>query len=371
MLEAAIIGGGPAGVAAAISLRQLMRNSAIAIFDIHRNRIWKPGETLSPAARPLLESLGCWPALQAAFSQGAALDSFGTKAAWGAAQLYERDFLYSLHGNGWRLDRAHFDALFLDCAERAGIEVHREVELRDSAWKEGCWRLRLKGKDTTRPMECGAKFVIDASGRSARFAMQRGARPICSDHLVGVFMLFAMPTENAAMEVLVEAAENGWWYSTTVPSNIAVGGWMSDADLVREMGLKSEKRWQELLAQSEHTLQRLQGATVQQAPMIFDARSQILNAVSGRGWAAAGDAAMTFDPLSSHGISKALRSGKMASFVAADFLLHNAETHERYGNLARAEYAEYERTRRNYYREEQRWPTAKFWQRRHSGTSTS
>ena len=72
---------------------------------------------------------------------------------------------------------------------------------------------------------------------------------------------------------------------------------------------------------------------------------------------------MTFDPLSSQGIAKALRSGKMASFAAADFLLRGAETQDRYIKLARAEWDEYEKAKRAYYREEQRWPEAAFWAR--------
>ena len=84
------------------------------------------------------------------------------------------------------------------------------------------------------------------------------------------------------------------------------------------------------------------------------------------GSALRGDAAMTFDPLSSQGIAKALRSGRLASFVAADFLLRGAETHDRYTRLACGECEEYERAKRSYYREEQRWPTAPFWARRHA-----
>jgi flavin-dependent dehydrogenase len=99
--------------------------------------------------------------------------------------------------------------------------------------------------------------------------------------------------------------------------------------------------------------------------MIFAAQSQRLSQIGGRRWVAAGDAAMTFDPLSSQGIAKALRSGKLASFVAVDFLKRGKETHDRYIDLALAEFDEYERARRAYYREEKRWPAAAFWARRH------
>ena len=357
MLDVAIIGGGPAGVAAALSARQLMIEATITIFDAGHTERWKPGETLSPAAMPILESLGCGAALQEAFEQGTAIESFGTQAAWGAPEIHEREFLYSLHGNGWRLDRPRFDALLLDCVRASGVEVRQGVALRGSAEEDGGWRLQFQ-RSAAR-----ARFVIDASGRPARFAMQRGARPMCSDKLAGVFVLFNV---GSSYDTLIEAAENGWWYSTAVPGHTMVAGWMSDTDLIREMSLKSAEPWHALLAKSEHTRRRLGKAVPKTEPMIFAAHSQILSEVGGHGWVAAGDAAMTFDPLASQGILKALRSGKMASFVAADFLLRGAETHERYARLARTEYAEYERAKHAYYSEEQRWPTAPFWARRHT-----
>jgi flavin-dependent dehydrogenase len=356
MLDVAIIGGGPAGAAAALSLRQLMSDARIAIFDMGKDGRWKPGETLSPAAIPLLESLGCGAAFQELREKGEALESFGTRAVWGGEQLYEHDFLYSLQGNGWRLCRARFDAMLLNKAEAAGVEVRRAMGLIDSSEEKGGWRLQF------RDSECHARFVIDASGRAARFATQRGARPLASDKLGGVFVLFE--TANAE-DTLIEAMENGWWYSTAAPGATTVVAWMSDTDMIREMGLRSAENWTDLLAQSVHTRQRLGVAVAKTAPMIFAAHSQKLNQVGGRGWVAAGDAAMSFDPLSSQGIAKALRSGRLASFVAADFLLHAKDTHGRYAKLADAEYAKYEQIKLSYYREEQRWSSAPFWARRH------
>lgn len=352
MLDVAIIGGGPAGAVAALSLRQLIPDAAITIFDARRGERWKPGETLSPGATQLLQSLGCWPAFR---RENAALESFGTQAAWGNPEVYARDFLYTLRGNGWRLDRSRFDAMLLDCVGAAGVEVRRGTALMDSMEVDGTWRLRLRG------IECSARFVIDASGRTARFAVQRGARPIVGDRLAGVFVLFETPH---AGDTLIEAAENGWWYSTTVPGKTAVAAWMSDTDCIREMRLKDSNRWNALLAQSLQTQHRLRGAVARGAPAIFAAHSQRLSRMGGRGWVAAGDAAMTFDPLSSQGILKALRSGKLASFVAADFLLRGVDTHERYTQLAAAEYDEYERAKRMFYGEERRWPAAPFWARR-------
>jgi flavin-dependent dehydrogenase len=358
MLDVAIIGGGPAGVAAALSARQLMIEASITIFDAGYAEQWKPGETLSPVAMPILESLGCGAALQKAFEQGTAIESFGTQAAWGAAEIHEREFLYSLHGNGWRLDRKRFDAVLLYCAEAAGIDVRREARLKGSAADDaGQWSLSFEAG------QYRARFVIDATGRAARFAMLRGARISPSDQLAAVFVRFEAEND---WDTLIEAAENGWWYSTGVPNGNAVAAWMSDTDLIREMNLRSAARWNALLAESVHTRHRVENARALGPPMIFGAQSHILRPMGGHGWLAAGDAAMAFDPLSSQGITKALRSGKLASFVAADYLLSKVDTHQRYNEIGEQEYADYQRAKHAYYSEEQHWPTAPFWARRHT-----
>jgi flavin-dependent dehydrogenase len=336
MLDAAIVGAGPAGVAAALSLRGLVPSASIAIFDGSDGEPWRPGETLAPGAMPILESLGCRPA----FEDCRFLESFGTRAAWGSAEPHENDFLFGLRGSGWRLDRVRFDEMLRGCAEAAGIAIHR------------------------RRFRCGewdARFTIDATGRAARFAVDRGARHVTDDRLAGVFVLFENRDDG---DTLIEAQETGWWYSTTVPGSRSVVAFMTDTDLIRESGLSDPERWQDLLAASTLTRQRMRAATPAGAPAIFAAHSQRLSAMGGPRWVAAGDAATAFDPLSSQGIVKALRSGKLASFVAADFLTRGIDSHDRYERIVRAEYDAYLQTRLEYYRLERRWTDSPFWKRR-------
>ncbi len=354
-LDVAIIGGGPAGAAAAISLRQLIPNGAIAIFDAGGSEqdAWRPGETLAPGAASILQSLGCWPA----FRSAGFLESCGTRSVWGSPEPYENEFLFSMRGSGWRLDRARFNHLLRTCAGTAGAEIHYEAPLRGSEYADGLWHLQLSTSD------CRARFVIDATGRSATFAVQAGAQRLADDKLAGVFVLFESAETG---DTLIEAVEAGWWYSTTVPGNTAVVAFMTDTDLIREQQLNTPARWNELLAASTPTRERLQNATAKTAPAIFAANSQRLSQMAGPGWVAAGDAAMTFDPLSSQGILKALRSGKLASFVAADYLLHGKASSAKYEAMARGEYAAYSATKAEYYSLEQRWPASPFWARRRS-----
>jgi flavin-dependent dehydrogenase len=94
--------------------------------------------------------------------------------------------------------------------------------------------------------------------------------------------------------------------------------------------------------------------------------SRLLDPLSGDDWLAVGDAASRFDPLSSQGIVKALRSGIFASYAIGDLLLNGDKSGlRRYQRFVAEEFKSYAQTRLKYYRQEQRWPNSEFWRRRH------
>src|SRR6185312_4207845 len=227
---------------------------------------------------------------------------------------------------------------------------------------EDRWSLKLRGGIE----RIEASWVIDATGRSAAFAVRQGARRLAADRLVGVAVRFRAPGSDPS--TLVEAQPDGWWYSAATPESGLVVVWMSDADLVRRQGLSNGPRWFEHLARSRHTAARVAGAVVEAGPVVRAAHSQRLSDFGGDRWVAAGDAACTLDPLSSQGILKALRTGKIASFVALDGLEgpgdRAASSLTRYRQLLAAEYSQYLETRAWFYGEERRWPESPFWARR-------
>jgi len=187
---------------------------------------------------------------------------------------------------------------------------------------------------------------------------------VAADRLVGAAVRFRAPASDAG--TLVEAQPEGWWYSAATPESGLVVVWMSDADLVRQPGLSDRTRWFRQLARSRHTAGRVEGAVAEAGPIVRAAHSQRLSQFGG-GWVAAGDAACTFDPLSSQGILKALRTGKVASFVVLDGL-EGRPSLIRYEQLLAAEYEQYLEARAWFYGEERRWPASLFWARRRQGS---
>jgi 2-polyprenyl-6-methoxyphenol hydroxylase-like FAD-dependent oxidoreductase len=113
---AVVAGGGPAGSAASLALARLGRR--VLLVD-SGNSTPAVGEALPPVGRALLGELGL---LDGFLRQGHA-PSHGNASAWGSDTLATHDFLFGLHGHGWHLDRARFDAGLRDAARAAGADV--------------------------------------------------------------------------------------------------------------------------------------------------------------------------------------------------------------------------------------------------------
>jgi len=359
--DVAIIGGGPAGSAAGLSLMQLAPQARVVLFEASGYDTWRHGEVLSGQARGLLESLRCWEQLAGT----GLLPCHGNRAAWGSAEPHDNEFIFSLHGSSWRLDRRRFDRTLCECARAAGVEVLTRARVTESSeTADGAWSLGVPSG------RIQAGFVIDASGRHSCFASRRGAKRLAADHLAGVALTFEFPEHPAPLDnfTWIEAQVDGWWYSSIVPggrAQVAVVAWMSDTDLIRQSRLHQRDQWLAKLASTALTRERVTHASPVGRPAVFSARSQRLSRFAGPRWAAAGDAAMAFDPLSSQGIFAALRTGKLAGFVACDYLQGKPPSHERYHKLLAAEYEGYLAARRLFYRMERRWAQSPFWQRRH------
>ena len=86
--------------------------------------------------------------------------------------------------------------------------------------------------------------------------------------------------------------------------------------------------------------------------------------MSGRGWVAVGDAAIVFDPLSSHGIAKGVEHGMQAADAILAYLDGDDVALERLSDRFSTEFTDYEQKRIGYYSTERRWPHAPFWHRR-------
>jgi flavin-dependent dehydrogenase len=206
-------------------------------------------------------------------------------------------------------------------------------------------------------------FVIDATGRHAAYARSHGARVQIDDHLTGLVAIFEGSTDSQT-STLVEAVEDGWWYSAHLPANRTVVAFMTDADIVRDGQLHEKETWLLRLGETGPAKQRIADANLVHGPVAAPAHSQILDPITGEGWVAAGEAAVGFDPLSSMGIGYAIATGIQAARVAASALGGNTDHAKLYAADIAEHYRAYLSRRQAYYSLERRWPQSPFWLRR-------
>lgn len=358
-IDVAIIGGGPAGAATAIALQQ-QGYRRVAILEKSSQKDFCIGETVPPNIRSLLTQLEVLHILNPENH----LPSFGNHSVWGGSELGFQDFFFSLQGNGWHLNRTQFDAALLAAAVETGAILKRGVRLVGcDRLKNGKWNLTFLAPDGSR-FQLKTAFVVDATGRRSVFATKQGANIVRMDSLLGIAAVFEF--EGKAKEdcyTLVEAAELGWWYAARLPNDRAIVTLMSDRQLLRQHQFSRSFNWTAHLAKTRYVRELVAGATSCSKLQIQPAFSQYLDMIAGDGWLAVGDAACTFDPLSSAGIYKALRSGILAAEAIGGYFHSDAEALAEYVSQTRRQFELYLEDRRHYYSLEQRWPDSLFWQR--------
>jgi flavin-dependent dehydrogenase len=349
----AIVGGGPAGSAAAITLRRYLPNLlATLITRPAPSAADAPtvGETLSPGVLPLLDYLG----LREDFQRLGHLPSGGMASAWGSGHVFERSYLFTGRGHGWHLDRARFDAWLLSNAEDAGVRCIRSRAMRATR-SDGLWRIELEGGG-----ELVASAIIEATGRATSLLRHQGAAPRRDDELVADARWFRHEHPETSTEgALVESVPDGWWYSASLPERRGVAMFMTDKDL------RKQTSWEDRLASAPATCARLSSWQPTGQAVVRAANSQCSEVVVGEGWVAAGDSAAAFDPLSALGIGFSLRSGMEAARVAVASLEDDAAPAAGYEASMLRIYADYRARLRAIYQLEQRWPENPFWARRH------
>jgi len=358
--DIAILGGGPAGCGTALALARCGRS--VVVLESSRYDRVRVGETLPPVARVPLTQLGVW---ERFIAEGHA-PSPGNVSQWGHAELYEEHFIFNAYGHGWHLDRARFDAMLALAVEQAGATVHRGARLESCVAmpSAGGWQIGFTLDGALQNLR--AIFLVDATGRGSSHARRQGARRLAIDRLVGVVGMFTpgLGGERRDTRTLVEASEWGWWYSAYLPNGRLIVAYMTDADLLPDGPQRARVDWRRQLDRAPHTRARVPDRQLDAPLRIKTARTDKLDRVTGARWLAVGDAAATFDPLSSRGITTALQCGLKAALTIERWSEGDAEALIEYDRQAQHDFAQYLKARAVQYGRERRWPDSAFWRRR-------
>ena len=359
-MDVAVVGGGPAGAAAAATARDAGLDVCLLAG---RPRHVPAGESLPPGTdRVVAKLLG-----SAALRPEEHLRAYGNRSAWGSEALDSADFMFDPLGPGWHLDRRAFDAGLIDAVRERGVQVVaaqvRWAQRRGSGWELGA----RTGHGP--PLCVRARFVVDAGGRTARLSRAAGARRRRLDRLVAVVWPLAGGRDRDAATT-VEATRDGWWYTSPYAGGRRIVAFLTDADLLPPRRDRLPAGWWPAAPPPAHVAAIVRDGGYHGAGPAHatDAATTCLEVLGDDTWLASGDAAVSVDPLSSQGVLTALEMGREAARAATATVLGGepararAAYARRYGEVLRDHLA----LRAAYHALEERWPDAPFWSRRHA-----
>lgn len=353
----AVAGGGIAGCATVLALARA--GLPVAWIAPEAAQGDRPGESLGPAAGPLLTRLGLGDLLQGPRHRPAAV-SF---TCWGSAALLERSSAAVPGGVGHVVDRPLLEAALArhagECAQVRRIRDALAGFRRDT----GGWSLETAAGEALQ-----AAFLVDATGRAAAIGrrlsvLRRG------DSLVAAcaFLQQQDPEVEPTPATLVEAVADGWWYATLLPDGRLAINYYSDPDLMPNGLGRDLAAWRGLVAESRYVSRWIDSAgfAVTAPPLLASAGTSWLDRAAGPDWIAVGDAAAAFDPLSAHGMTTALWTGIEGAKAVALALDAAPEALDRYAGRVARGMASYRADRARIYGHERRFADRPFWRRRH------
>lgn len=297
LVDAVILGSGPAGATAARLLAQWGHSVAIATAPATRHSM---AECLPPSTHKVFRFLG----IEGAVAEAAFFRTAGNTVWWGGSRRRVEPYPES---SGCQVLRRDFDRLLLGLAEAAGA--------------------RVLAAGAPPPQ---ARFTLDCSGRAGVLARAYRIRPgkARTVALCGVWRSGAGWRLPNTSHTLVEAYGDGWAWSVPLSRTVRHVAFMVDpaeTKLLRGGGLAPLYRAE--LAKTRAFQRIFARASLTGAPWGRDASPYTSRQFSGPGFLLVGDAGSCIDPLSSFGVKKAMVSAWTAA-VTAHTVLRKPEMRE-------------------------------------------
>ena len=314
--DAIIIGGGPAGSSAAMTLRAAGRS--VLVLEKETFPRFHIGESLLPYNRRLLERLGVVPLLE----QAGFVRKIGAQFWLGNGSKHV-DFLFAdgrfnEEAMAWQVERSRFDDLLLKEAARRGAEVREGCTVEDYQVGKEIVAVRTSAG----PAE--GTFLIDASGQVNFTGNREGLREANPKlRKIAIFAHFGgipLPEGERRGDIIIVRLEHEWaWIIPLSEEKVSVG-LVVDQARFKASGLTPAEMFERLVESSSVLREKMSGAErISPLRTISDYSYKNRRFVGPR-LIRAGDAAGFMDPIFSSGVHVAMESGHAAANVVDDAL---------------------------------------------------
>jgi menaquinone-9 beta-reductase len=322
--DVTVVGGGLAGMAASLHLAK----AGFRVVCIEPETPLRPpvGESLDWASPGLLGALGL--PMEDLIHRGIATCKRGVtlQLSGGAAQEYRpgewlahapfRVELRTMH-----VDRMRLDQELLHLVVRQGVTV-----VRDKALAVERTGMRVVSIRTASGGRFASKWFIDASGSSTSLLAREFGLPAVEygPKKVALWAYFTAPQAHEGTTIYMYAAPGeylDWIWEIPIGPNTLSVGYVATGEAikkVREQGFTVEDILGRQLARFPRLASLWQGDTGS-VPCVTSFSCRTYRGVSGPNWMIVGEAASMVDPITSNGVTAALRHAEEAVALIAEF----------------------------------------------------
>lgn len=350
-----IVGGGPAGIATSLTLS--FRGISHCIIEAGSEPQRKYGEAIPPNAKPLFRQLGIEHLLKSEQHH----PYFGNMSSWGSDLWEQKNFIDQIYGHGYLLDRLYFEKQLREIVKKSSATFFSGYSLKHVLETDNIIKVSVqKGNEIS---EIFGQYMVDATGRKASVCRHFGVFKKEPDKQFAITVTASL-LNKIEHQILIESTPNGWWYVAPVSNDEATFMFFTLKDLLPikeeavfflEKELKATKHLSKILKEISFNKKEIH---------IMPAGTSYLEIPYGKKWLAVGDAAYSYDPISSYGITSALASGYYGGHAIADMFSGKENALNAYRFVIEKAFINYKQKLKTHYLTEKRWEDSLYWKKR-------
>lgn len=314
-------------------------------------------ETLPPSAIPLLNKTG----LLSLFERTALQKTNGYHSLWGSDKVADNNFYFHRpYQYGLKIDKQAIKSSLL------AMQAHRLVPFTQNISITKGEVITVEWAEHDRQKQCNCHMIVDATGRNRSILAKLGIPSVDADSL-NAFSCHLPYIKHQVLRhsVYIESFEEGWGIVSTLNEQNNVMTLFCNKKSGAQQQLKNYQNWPLMLKDTKYLKDFIEPAA--NCPVKgYNANSSKAQRLTGSAWLAVGDAAISFDPLSSHGITNAIYTANEAADAIEQLIKENDGTAlTAYEQHLTSIFEQYLKARSQIYLSEQRWPQSMFWKEAH------